>query len=204
MLSSDLSFPMQAILGVQLGLRFCTKCRAFKSSAEFHSCLKGKHTRCKVCRSEQMKDHYLENIDRRRESNRAYMRRIRSENPAESRRKSTLAARAYRVRDPEKARARARKYYRTCPDTFRARDVRYKYSITMQEREEIIRSQNGVCRACKLPPATGNVLQIDRSHRSGKVRGMLCRGCNLAFGLVKENPVALRGLIAYEEFFREN
>lgn len=52
--------------------------------------------------------------------------------------------------------------------------------------------QNTACEA------TENLV-IDHHHDSGKVRDMLCGGCNSALGFVKEDAARLRGLAEYIE-----
>lgn len=58
--------------------------------------------------------------------------------------------------------------------------------------------QNGCCAACKTDqPGNRYGWVIDHCHATGKVRGLLCHGCNLALGNVKDNPETLRCLITY-------
>lgn len=53
-------------------------------------------------------------------------------------------------------------------------------------------SQGELCASCKDEPAT----EIDHDHSTGKVRGILCRGCNLGLGQFKDD--AKRLLLAVE------
>lgn len=46
-------------------------------------------------------------------------------------------------------------------------------------------------------------MAIDHCHTTGKVRGLLCKDCNTALGIVEESPERLRALIAYIEQHRE-
>lgn len=48
----------------------------------------------------------------------------------------------------------------------------------------------------------GNVtirMAIDHCHETHKVRGLLCMDCNIALGLMKDDPDRLRALAAYAE-----
>ncbi len=53
-----------------------------------------------------------------------------------------------------------------------------------------------ICRKPLQPPFSGNWDTVtDHSHKTGEVRGILCRGCNSAVALVEGeimNPQALR------------
>ena len=72
----------------------------------------------------------------------------------------------------------------------------YKYSrygITEKEYDTILVSQNSKCACCDN---TTN-LCIDHDHRSGNVRGILCRDCNSSLGLLNENVDTMKNLIRY-------
>jgi len=38
-------------------------------------------------------------------------------------------------------------------------------------------------------------LHIDHNHNTGEIRGLLCHGCNVALGMIQENPRRLQGLL---------
>ena len=61
--------------------------------------------------------------------------------------------------------------------------------------------QKNVCGICKTP---GKPLCVDHCHATGKVRGLLCRDCNLGLGNYKDNPVFTRAATAYLEAARRD
>ena len=65
--------------------------------------------------------------------------------------------------------------------------LKYEYSLTLLEYEEILLKQNGVCAICGKRNKGGNLLSVDHNHTSGKVRGLLCTKCNTAIGLLNED-----------------
>jgi len=63
-----------------------------------------------------------------------------------------------------------------------------KYNITKQKYDNLCRLQNFCCAICLEPIKT---LYIDHNHKTNKIRGLLCRDCNLALGLFKDNSKIL-------------
>jgi Autographiviridae endonuclease VII len=97
---------------------------------------------------------------------------------ADSRRESKRAwKKAWKKRNPDKVRELSR------------REVVRSFGITLDDYERMLKSQGGVCAVCGNPETSmfrGRVrsLAIDHDHRTNKVRGLLCRKCNTALGLL--------------------
>ncbi len=54
------------------------------------------------------------------------------------------------------------------------------------------------CPICQRNLNSGHIkLSIDHNHTTGKVRGVLCNRCNIALGMLKENPEIIKQAIAY-------
>jgi len=67
--------------------------------------------------------------------------------------------------------------------------------VSPEEYAVQLAHQKGLCAICDKPPETGQVLCLDHDHVTGKPRGLVCRRCNLALGLFKDNiEVILRAL----------
>lgn len=60
--------------------------------------------------------------------------------------------------------------------------LKNKYGITVQEFEEMLAEQRGVCAICGGLPKVHSRLFVDHCHRSGAVRGLLCNTCNAGLG----------------------
>ncbi len=58
---------------------------------------------------------------------------------------------------------------------------------------------NGGCAICKEPPGNEERLAVDHDHQTGEVRGLLCKPCNLAIGLMKDKVDRLASAIIYLE-----
>jgi len=72
--------------------------------------------------------------------------------------------------------------------------LRDRYGITVEQYDEMITAQCEKCAIC------GDDLKqafIDHDHKTGRVRGILCRDCNLMLGSAKDNINTLRNAIHY-------
>ena len=72
--------------------------------------------------------------------------------------------------------------------------LQYKFGIGIDDYNKLYDEQNGCCNICKLPFET---MDIDHDHKTGEIRGLLCRGCNTALGLFHDNIESLRKAILY-------
>ena len=74
-----------------------------------------------------------------------------------------------------------------------------KYGVTKEYLIELFEKQGGKCAICDEIPTTTRGLHIDHSHTTGKVRGLLCHGCNVGIGSLKDNIKILSKAIDYLE-----
>lgn len=79
-----------------------------------------------------------------------------------------------------------------------ASNLRSRYGITREDYERMLAAQDGKCVIC----GSTERLHLDHCHRSNQVRGILCRGCNMALGHVKEDVEILRRAIDYLEKYK--
>ena len=83
-------------------------------------------------------------------------------------------------------------------------EIKMKYGIESLEELDWYRiiGQNR-CWICKREfnstPGRSTRMCIDHKHGTKKVRGLLCQDCNITLGIVKENIVTLKTMIAYLE-----
>lgn len=76
----------------------------------------------------------------------------------------------------------------------------YWDKLSLKHRERIV--TQGVCAICG-EKNKGKRLAIDHCHQSGKIRGFLCTGCNVALGLMGDSPGRLRRAAEYLESHAE-
>lgn len=73
-----------------------------------------------------------------------------------------------------------------------------RYGLSPSAYEALIDIHNGRCRLCKQPFADESPY-IDHCHKTGRVRGLLHRTCNLLLGHAKDDPEILRLAAQYLE-----
>lgn len=73
-----------------------------------------------------------------------------------------------------------------------------RHGITKIVYNEMYDKQNGKCYICEN---TYDNLYIDHNHNTGEVRKLLCRDCNSALGLIKENKKTINNMKKYIESY---
>jgi hypothetical protein len=83
-------------------------------------------------------------------------------------------------------------------------DYKKKFGISLDEYNQILESQDGLCAICNQPETqqcykTGVPynLAVDHDHKTGKIRQLLCSRCNRALGIVDDNTELLLKMIDY-------
>lgn len=62
----------------------------------------------------------------------------------------------------------------------------------------MLNQQGGKCAICETTvPTVHKRFHIDHCHETGKIRGLLCHGCNVGLGYFKENVTALKNAVVY-------
>lgn len=113
-------------------------------------------------------------IEKKRAYQRSY-RKTEAGRTATKRHNESVQKRGVRAAWVSKNRARIRVY-----------QSRYKYGTDNVP-------QHGICPICKVD----SKLVIDHDHKTGAIRGMICRKCNLGLGYFKDSPDALKRAADY-------
>ena len=92
------------------------------------------------------------------------------------------------------------------PDYDRKSNLRRVYGVTIEQVEKMLLDQKGVCAICNKPETRvvksgPTQLAVDHDHATGKIRKLLCHKCNVALGLLDENPDRMRSMAEYIESF---
>lgn len=119
--------------------------------------------------------------------------------------------RAWRKANPEKTKAQDRRskeknrpailqqkkeYKRNNMPRLKSYFRKLRYGITQQQFDALLLQQNNGCAICgrgfgdKTP-------HVDHDHATGKVRGLLCKSCNTAIGLLGDSEEGVRLALSY-------
>ncbi len=71
--------------------------------------------------------------------------------------------------------------------------LHYKYGISVDQFDSMVKAQGGVCPICRARPAT----QVDHDHRTGNVRAILCLKCNAGLGALRDEPRLVWAAVDY-------
>lgn len=91
-----------------------------------------------------------------------------------------------------------RKKYEAKPESKDAKYVRSLkrfYDLTEEQYDKMFENQNGRCAICFGESKIK--LSVDHCHKTGKVRGLLCRKCNLGIGFLNDSVDFLSRAIKY-------
>lgn len=161
-------------------MKKCIKCKISKSLEGFHShpgYKDGLRTRCRSCVNEQRKIRYKKNPE-----------------------PFNKYSRSYYAKNADKCRSWAKQYRKDNPLIYKNYRLKECYGITIDDYQNILDSQNGCCAICKSDRAKSyKFFAVDHCHSTGKIRGLLCEGCNTGIGLFKDNPEFLRVAADYLE-----
>ena len=145
-------------------MKQCNKCGEIKPLSDFYKLATmrdGHRNDCKVCNLAAKKARY--DADPR-----AAIARVQRWQQANKERH--LAAQRKRRQHPDFKRKE------------RDAHLRRKFGITLDEYDEMLRAQGGVCAICGRPPRDDISLHVDHDHEHGRIRGLLCFRCNNALG----------------------
>lgn len=70
-----------------------------------------------------------------------------------------------------------------------------RYGLTLHDVAALLDEQHGGCAICGVPGPE----HVDHCHATGRVRGLLCFGCNGGLGQFRDDPDRLRSAIDYLE-----
>jgi len=168
----------------------CTKCKKTTPLSDFN---KDKNKKsgitswCKKCLKENR------NTPRYKELEEKYRK-----SPDFKKKKSAYMKKYDQKEETKSRKAKYRKIYEQRP-AVKKRKSEYRlkclYNITPKKYREMILLQENKCGICNIKLT--KVINIDHCHKTGIVRGILCRNCNLGLGFFNDNVDSLRRAINY-------
>jgi hypothetical protein len=75
--------------------------------------------------------------------------------------------------------------------------LRREYGLTEEAFQVLVEVQNNKCAICRQDLGEGMNRCVDHDHVTGRVRGLLCRTCNLGLGYFKDSVQNLQSAQEY-------
>ena len=99
--------------------------------------------------------------------------------------------------------AKARFMDKKSPEYQRNAMLKTTYGITLEDYNQMLRDQDGLCAICRNPPSGKQPwLHVDHDHETDQVRKLLCFSCNIGLGSFKDNPEFLEKAAGYLRNFK--
>ncbi len=102
-------------------------------------------------------------------------------------------------KDLDRSRRRARENAKKHVVKSYYRRLERVYGLTDSGYQMLLESQNYRCAICRSFNVKGkaNQFHVDHSHKTNKIRGLLCNNCNALIGYAKDDPKILISSILY-------
>jgi hypothetical protein len=161
----------------------CARCGEWKDIAVFSKHPKTKdrrHAYCKACQA-KYRDEWNE------------------KNPG----RHNATTRAWQERNKEKVKANVSRWQRENKDKRAVIDrrcaLKSAYGMTIEDYDEMLVKQGGVCLICSSEANGRGRLHVDHNHETDAIRGLLCSKCNTALGLFGDDAKLIRKAAKYLE-----
>jgi hypothetical protein len=117
--------------------------------------------------------------------------------------KHRAATKRYYKKHKKEMRAAQKKWNDAHEETlriqYRERRLLKLYNMSLEDYDNLLKQQKGVCAICKQPNLNGKNLAVDHDHKTGKVRGLLCSKHNRALGAFLDDLQLLKAAVKYLE-----
>lgn len=171
-------------------MKTCRKCKTEKDISNFHkdSMRKsGYRDICKTCKKEENNKYNLNNRESKLLKSKEYYKN------------NKIQKTNYRLKNKNRINKIKANYRLKNIETIHKNEcagrLRRKYGLTIEQKNQMIESQNNKCSICN--EVFNKTPNVDHNHKTNKIRGLLCGNCNRMLGLAKENIITLNNAINY-------
>lgn len=88
--------------------------------------------------------------------------------------KRSISNKRYREHNRKIVQERFRKWAKSNPERIKNNKLKHYYGITLSDFNSLVKKQDEKCALCKKKEK----LVIDHNHKTGRIRGLLCKRCN--------------------------
>ena len=103
--------------------------------------------------------------------------------------------REYCQKNRKKLAEKTKEYYRGNKSKMFEARLKQRFGLTLTVYNRLLAEQDGKCAICQEPFII--TPRVDHNHRTGEVRGLLCRLCNTGLGHFRENKELLKAAVIY-------
>jgi len=146
----------------------------------------GLQQECRKCMNRRNREHYKKNRERLLLQKREYNRTEQAQK----------IRRDYRKKNRGRILQQVNGYYKT--EHGQTVRLEYMYGVTLEQHRQMYIDQNGCCKLCNSSVPYDKI-DTDHDHKTGKVRGLLCRACNIGIGQLGDT---VEGVIRAVEYLR--
>lgn len=76
--------------------------------------------------------------------------------------------------------------------------IQKRFGLTPACYQKLLQGQDGRCAICrKTPEENGQRLAVDHCHHTERIRGLLCKDCNLGIGRLGDTVAAVERALNY-------
>lgn len=76
--------------------------------------------------------------------------------------------------------------------------LKARFGLSLDDYDKMLEDQQGQCLVCGATESyLGHRLAIDHCHTTGKIRGLLCKSCNVGLGNFRDSVELLTNAISY-------
>ena len=96
------------------------------------------------------------------------------------------------------SKCRGADHYQKTKEHQRCKALQKKFGITLEDYNQMFADQEGHCAICGVHQLDVSLtFAVDHDHKTGEVRGLLCRHCNVGLGHFRDDTTLLAKAIAY-------
>ena len=81
-----------------------------------------------------------------------------------------------------------KQWARNNPEKVRATQFKSSYGLSYKDWLKLWEVQDGKCAICGKSFDSPSDANVDHNHKTGEIRGLLCKTCNLGLGCFYDNP----------------
>lgn len=133
--------------------------------------------KCRICKEDKDLSEFYKNNSKKNNIN------------SECKECSKEFRKEYYQNNKEKINKNVTAWIKNNPKRHKHNELMRKYNITYEGYIVLEKQQKAMCIICgKTKEENGQDLAVDHCHKTGIVRGLLCKSCNRGLGMFQDNP----------------